>query len=370
MKPLWNIEKDLPTRSVFVDGNDGTGKTTLVRNLREYLDKLERVFGDLGVQLHDRGVATQATESEGPHSIRTTDVYVILDASPETSQRRLAERGADLGEKYHTLDSLEDYRDLFRNVGVEIEKELGLSAGVSDRVLMVNAEESPRRVLLQVVRHLRRLSVIPSLALTLKAFAAESSVLSLERVLEKERYERNANAVALAQAVLRADRAELEHEATQKLVLDLMLTMRKAREASVPNSEAAALLDGGLAAFHASESEETGEPTIDEIIALAQAVATSLPDHRPTMRKINAELLWRRWRDGPTLDGLDEAQPPPGWEFSKDRKGWMRKTTFRSVDEIVSGPHCSSTHAVESHPPERAWAIYRSEHPPSYGSRR
>lgn len=371
MTPTWRIEEDRPTRAVFVDGNDGTGKTTLVRSLREYLDKLERVFGDLGVELHDRGVATQATENNGPHSIRATDVYVILDASPETSQRRLAERGADLGEKYHTLESLAEYRVLFREIGEDIENWLKLAAGVSERVLMVNADESPRRVLLQVVRHLRKLAVIPSLALTLKALAAESCVLSLEQALMKERTERNANALALAQAVLRADRVELEQEAMQKLVLDLMLTMKKARDASDPNSEAALLLDEGLASVGASEAEETSDPTMDEIIALAQAVATSLPEHRATMRKINAELLWRRWQAIPSLpEEFDETKPPPGWEPSKDRPGWLRKTTFRSTEEVLSGPHCSSTHAVESHPPERAWAIYRSEHPPSYGGNR
>lgn len=362
MTAKYKIEEPRPTCAIFVDGNDGTGKTTLVRGLREYLDKLERVFGEFGVQLHDRGVATQATESAGPHSICPSDVYVFLDASPETSQRRLAERGADLAEEYHTLESLEDYRRRFRSIAADMERELERSESASDHVLIVDAEEPPRRVLLQVLRHLRMISVLPSLAFTLKALAAESSVLALEAALSKERAERNANAVALAQAVQRADRVELTIDAVRRSLQGTQSTIKRARQVC-SDEKMSELLDDALRDLtNLGACESPKDTSADEMIALAQAVAAALPEQSSVLRRLNAELLWRRVRDGLVPFAHDETKPPPGWMPCKERPGWFRKSTFRSADEILSGPHFSSTHAVESHPPERAWEIFKSEH--------
>jgi energy-coupling factor transporter ATP-binding protein EcfA2 len=62
-------------QKVVVDGNDGTGKTTLVTALRE-----------LGIEVSDRGLPTKATDSSVPLTPVPGEVYVVLDCAPETSQ--------------------------------------------------------------------------------------------------------------------------------------------------------------------------------------------------------------------------------------------------------------------------------------------
>ena len=89
---------------ITVDGNDGTGKSTLVRHLQS-----------LGFLVQDRGLPTILTddptlvsEDKGP--------FLILDAPVEVSQGRLQRAGKDLTEKYHTLEDLTHYRERFRQV--------------------------------------------------------------------------------------------------------------------------------------------------------------------------------------------------------------------------------------------------------------
>lgn len=109
---------------VVVDGNDGTGKTTLVSRLRER-----------GYDVSDRGLPTKATDSSTPLEPLEGDVYLVLDCAPETSQRRLASRGADLTEEFHTLESLADYRIRFMRVCAELGGHLIDVEGTADDVL-------------------------------------------------------------------------------------------------------------------------------------------------------------------------------------------------------------------------------------------
>ena len=88
---------------IVVDGNDGTGKTTLVAQLR-----------DLGIEARDRGLPTKATDATEKLEPVPGEVYLVLDCAPETSHARLKARGADLTEEFHTLKSLHDYRGRFR----------------------------------------------------------------------------------------------------------------------------------------------------------------------------------------------------------------------------------------------------------------
>jgi hypothetical protein len=358
----WNLEEDRPLRAIYVDGNDGTGKTTLVARLREYIAKLERLFGTINVEVHDRGVATQATEGPGPWAFRATDVYVFLDASPETSRQRLAARGADLSEKYHTIESLEDYRDRFLEIARQMATELGVQRGPTTGILVVNAEVSQRRVLVEVVRHLRLQGIFPKLSQVLKALAAESSMLALKKLVATERAERNANAVALAQAVIRADRAELEADKSRRTLDDMRTRLTRAKTACEGNSEATRFVEEALLNLSEGDPEKSNDLDVDELAEFAQTVKKALPEYSPLLRRLNAELLWRRCRDGLAPFQHDETQPPPGWVFSEDKPGWMRKETCRSTEEIVSGAHYSSYYAVESHPPERAWDIFKTEH--------
>lgn len=89
-----------------IDGNDGTGKTTIVSKLKL-----------LGYDARDRGLPTKMTDELDIHEILPNGyIYVILDCPIEVSQQRLAQRGADLNEKYHTVDDLIYYRQRFLDV--------------------------------------------------------------------------------------------------------------------------------------------------------------------------------------------------------------------------------------------------------------
>lgn len=89
---------------IEIDGNDGTGKTTVVNILREQ-----------GFEVLDRGALTPLTdvmESElRQHA--TPNFTVLLDCSVKQSRLRLEMAGKDLEEKYHTLEDLRYYRHKF-----------------------------------------------------------------------------------------------------------------------------------------------------------------------------------------------------------------------------------------------------------------
>ena len=89
---------------IVVDGNDGTGKSTLVASLRS-----------LGYEVQDRGIATKMTD-DPTLAPPTDDLYVILDAPVEVCRQRLAAARRDLNEKYHTVADLQHYRERFLEV--------------------------------------------------------------------------------------------------------------------------------------------------------------------------------------------------------------------------------------------------------------
>ena len=89
---------------IVIDGNDGTGKTTLIAALKR-----------LGIDAQDRGEATLMTDhlemEPRPHAI-----YLILDCPVEVSRARLKSAGKNLDEKYHTVEDLTHYRARFLDV--------------------------------------------------------------------------------------------------------------------------------------------------------------------------------------------------------------------------------------------------------------
>ncbi len=107
----WESER---VRRVVVDGNDGTGKSTIVARLRE-----------LGYDAADRGVPTKMTDDAAVRAVEG-EVYLILDAPVEVCRERLAKAGKDLEERYHTVADLEHYRARFREVAA------GLGAALID----------------------------------------------------------------------------------------------------------------------------------------------------------------------------------------------------------------------------------------------
>ena len=123
----------------IIDGNDGTGKTTLINGLRK--------FG-VTAELADRGLPTKMTDDP---TLEPSDdeFYFILDVDVETSRARLAEAGKDLNEKYHTVEDLTFYRKRF----LEVAKQLGR------RCLVVDATQREEMMVLIVYTHISYLSL-------------------------------------------------------------------------------------------------------------------------------------------------------------------------------------------------------------------
>jgi len=90
---------------VVIDGNDGTGKSTVVEKLKM-----------MGWNVKDRGIATKLTDDSNAGTPGKNEIHIILDAPVEISQRRLLQAGKSLNEKYHTLEDLKHYRTLFMEV--------------------------------------------------------------------------------------------------------------------------------------------------------------------------------------------------------------------------------------------------------------
>jgi len=96
----------------------------------ELMQLCEREFNAV-----DRGLPTKATDSNVPLVPHDGEIYLVLDCAPETSQARLAARGASLTEEFHTLPSLTDYRIRFQRVCAELKGHLIDAEGTADEVL-------------------------------------------------------------------------------------------------------------------------------------------------------------------------------------------------------------------------------------------
>lgn len=95
--------------TIVVDGNDGTGKSTLVASLRRK-----------GFRVSDRGVPTKLTVDDHTEAPSKEDAYVILTAPIEVSRARLAQAGKDLAEEWHTVESLTFFANKFQEVGARL----------------------------------------------------------------------------------------------------------------------------------------------------------------------------------------------------------------------------------------------------------
>jgi thymidylate kinase len=94
--------------TIVVDGNDGTGKSTLAVEL----DKM-------GYAVKDRGVPTKMTDDPSLSGV-PDEVYLILDCDPGLCQERLVRAGKDLTERYHTAADLIHYRQRFLDVAAQL----------------------------------------------------------------------------------------------------------------------------------------------------------------------------------------------------------------------------------------------------------
>ena len=109
---------------IVIDGNDGLGKSTLVKRL-----------GELGYKVADRGMPTKATDTGVPEHLPMGERYVILDAPIEVSRARLEKAGRDMNEKYHTVEGLTHYRQRFKEVAEQLGVPLIDASGSPDDVL-------------------------------------------------------------------------------------------------------------------------------------------------------------------------------------------------------------------------------------------
>lgn len=106
-------------KTIVIDGNDGTGKSTLINKLKEYFPHIEFFDRDLPTELTNLsdGTLQKIDKIKGDK-----DLYIILDLCPDICQERLLKRGADITEKYHTLDDLKKYRKRFIFVNNVLER--------------------------------------------------------------------------------------------------------------------------------------------------------------------------------------------------------------------------------------------------------
>ena len=124
--------------TIVVDGNDGTGKSTLAAALRAR-----------GYDVRDRGVPTKKTDDPSVAAV-AGELYLVLDAPVPTCRERLAQAGKDLDEQYHTVADLEHYRARFLDVVAAL-----------PGALLVDADGPPGTVLERALRALEAAGVRP-----------------------------------------------------------------------------------------------------------------------------------------------------------------------------------------------------------------
>lgn len=90
---------------IVIDGNDGVGKTTLVKILARWGFR----------NVLDRGEMTDATDRPAVKPKPYT-AYILLVTDPAVSLYRLRKRGADMDDPYHQPKTLEHYDRVFREL--------------------------------------------------------------------------------------------------------------------------------------------------------------------------------------------------------------------------------------------------------------
>jgi hypothetical protein len=112
---------------IVLDGNDGTGKSSLAVKLKE-----------LGFRnVSDRGLPTKMTDDAKlrPGPEHDGEVYVLLDAPVDVCRARLGTAGKDLTERYHTVADLTYYRQRYQEVAAVLGVELIDSTGTPEVTL-------------------------------------------------------------------------------------------------------------------------------------------------------------------------------------------------------------------------------------------
>ena len=118
-------------KKIIFDGNDGTGKTTRLVQLKKLFPNIE--YKDRGIFSKMTLVDELFSENEERDELRknfydeikknSTTLYIICKATSEVCQKRILERGDSIDEEFHTLADLNKYNSRF-DVLVDIVKDL------------------------------------------------------------------------------------------------------------------------------------------------------------------------------------------------------------------------------------------------------
>lgn len=97
-----------------IDGNDGTGKSTVIKLLQQKCNPNEITF-------NDRGILTKLTDvydEDLPESLPNDRCYLILDADPDILMRRIYKRGPPF-DKYDTYPKIFQYKNRFMRLAIK-----------------------------------------------------------------------------------------------------------------------------------------------------------------------------------------------------------------------------------------------------------
>lgn len=102
-----------PQLTCVIDGNDGTGKSTIVKKLKEKFPQIEFKDRDVLTKLTD--VYDDDLPKELPN--RETTIYIVLDCSVEGSLSRIEKRGLPKNQ-WETPEALFKYRNRFLRLAI------------------------------------------------------------------------------------------------------------------------------------------------------------------------------------------------------------------------------------------------------------
>jgi len=116
---------------IIIDGNDGTGKTTRLVQLKKMFPNIK--YEDRGIfskmtlvdELFNRTGNYDEIQKKFYEDVQkdSSTLYIICRASSEVCQKRILERGDSIEEEFHTLDDLNKYNNRF-DILVDIVKDL------------------------------------------------------------------------------------------------------------------------------------------------------------------------------------------------------------------------------------------------------
>ena len=129
-------------KKIVFDGNDGTGKTTRLEQLRKIFPEVEYADRDIFSKMtlvddlfsEKRTYERDSLRHDFYDTIKdnSSTLYVICRAEPEICQERIKLRGDSIEEEFHTMDDLVKYNERF-DVLIDIVKDL-------PNVLIINTD--------------------------------------------------------------------------------------------------------------------------------------------------------------------------------------------------------------------------------------